>query len=360
MKKTRIDKLNNLFLRALNESVFSGAAMAYSKRVDNGFERFEKYYGLAQFTPFKEKLKNNSFFDLASLTKPLATVLILLALFEKGLLNSETQLQTLFQNCPTDKKNITIKQLMSHCAGFAAHRDYYKELLIIPKKIRKKTLVKRILDENMEYKNGTRHCYSDLGYMLLGFIIENVTGKKIGELAYNLIYKPIELHNDLSFPGFYKKEGYAYVSTEKCLWDKEMLSGTVHDDNCRVLGGQAGHAGLFGTIGGVVGLCEQLLDQWKNRCQHPAYSNYLLKETLKKVENSNWTMGFDTVSEKESSSGNFFSKESVGHLGFTGTSFWIDPEKDCIVVLLTNRVHYGKYNWKIKEFRPAFHDLLMG
>jgi serine-type D-Ala-D-Ala carboxypeptidase len=359
VQKKKIENVNNLFITSLNNKVFSGAAFAFSKWKNNDYERVMEYHGLAQCEPSKKMLTNNHFFDLASLTKPLATTPVLLALFEKKILKPETILDEIFSVCPKDKRKITLKQLMSHSAGFVPHREYFTELIQIPEENRKEFLLKKILEEKLVFKPGETHSYSDLGFMLIGLIFEKITGKEIGELTRSLIYKPLGLQNDLFFPGLTNKKGYTYVSTEKCLWGKRMLSGTVHDDNCRAMGGVAGHAGLFGTLDGVLSLCEQLLDQWKERGQHPAYSNKLLQDTLTRVDESTWTMGFDMVSEEGSSSGNYFSKKSVGHLGYTGTSFWIDPEKECIAVLLSNRVHYGRENWKIKEFRPVFHDLLM-
>jgi serine-type D-Ala-D-Ala carboxypeptidase len=359
VEKKRVEKVNDLFITALNNRIFSGAAVAFSKRRTNGYDRFMKYYGVAQYEPLKRKLTKDHFFDLASLTKPLATVLVLLALFEKKILKPETRLDEIFTDCPEDKRKITIKQLMSHSAGFVPHREFFNELIHIPEKDRKEILLKKILEEKLLTGTRNNHCYSDLGFMLLGLIIEKTAGKEIDELSRVMIYKPLELQNGLFFPGLYNQKGSTYVSTEKCVWDEIMLSGTVHDDNCRAIGGVAGHAGLFGTLQGVVQLCEQLLDQWKDRAHHPAYSNRLLQKTLQRVGESTWTMGFDMVSPQRSSAGKFFSRKSVGHLGFTGTSFWIDPDKDCIAVLLTNRVYYGRENLKIKDFRPVLHDLLM-
>ncbi|MCF8056093.1 MAG: beta-lactamase family protein [Desulfocapsa sp.] len=359
MEKRRVGKIDDLFITALNNNVFSGAGFAFSKWSKRRYDRSVNYYGYAQREPEKKRLSREHFFDLASLTKPLATVPVLLALFEKKSISPETQLSEIYPSCPSDKKNITIRQLMSHNAGFVPHREYFHELIKIPIQERKTFLLQKLFAENLIKIPGESHNYSDLGYILLGLIIEKITDKNLGELASNLIYGPSGLQNDLVFPGLNKKGDRHYVSTEKCLWSGKMLSGTVHDDNCRVVGGVAGHAGLFGTVEGVVAFCEQLLDQWKGRGCHPAYSSTLLRRILTRIDGSAWTLGFDTVSEKGSSSGNYFSKESVGHLGFTGTSFWIDPEKECIVVLLTNRVHPSRENWKIKEFRPVFHDALM-
>ncbi len=360
MDKKRIAKLDNLFITSLNNNVFPCAGMAFSKWKGGGYQRVEKYYGLAQEKPVNIELTKDHFFDLASLTKPLSTVLLLLTLFEKRIISPNTELGTLLPHCSEEKKRISIQNLMSHSAGFIPHREYFKELIDFPEEKRKEILLERILEEKLEYVYGEKHRYSDIGYMLLGLLIEKITDKNLGEAAEGMIYRPLRLEKELCFPGLHQTKGCAYVNTEKCIWDEIMLSGRVHDDNCRVIGGMAGHAGLFGTLKGVMGLCEKLLDQWRDRDHHPGYSNVFLKETLKRVGNSNWTMGFDMVSEQGSSSGTYFSKESVGHLGFTGTSFWIDPIKGCIAVLLSNRVYYGRDNWKIREFRPAFHDFLMG
>ena len=360
MEIKKVQNVEKLFINALNDRVFSCAAVAFSKRNNNGYERFMEYYGFAQLKPAKKRLQENCFFDLASLSKVLSTVPVLLSLFEKDVLKPETRLEEIFSDCPEDKRKITIKELMSHSAGFVPHREYFNELVSIPEENRKEYLLKQILDEKIISKNRAKHCYSDLGFMLLGVIIEKITGKNIDKISSSSIYAPLKLQEHLKFPKYSDKHTNAYVDAGKCLWSKKQLFGIVHDDNCRALGGVAGHAGLFGTLPGVLSFCEQLLDQWKGRVHHPAYSNKLLQETVKRVGDSTWTMGFDMVSQQGSSAGKYFSEKSIGHLGFTGTSFWIDPEKECIAVLLTNRVYYGFDNWKIKQFRPALHDLLMG
>lgn len=358
MEKKRIKKIDNLIVNCLNKNVFSCAGVAYSQWHKGDYLRFSKSYGLRSFTTSKIKLKKDHFFDLASLTKPLSTVLILLAFFEKKTITPNTELGEIFERCPEETRRIAIVQLMSHSSGLVAHREFFHRLLNIPMEERKKWLLERILYEKIEIERQEKGCYSDLGFILLGFVLEKISGIKLDELAQSLIYSPLGLENSLFFPGLKPVEGRTYVDTEKCLWDKIELSGSVHDDNCRALGGICGHAGLFGTLSGVMRLCETLLDQWIGRGQHPAYSNDILRWALSKEKNSNWTMGFDTVSKNGSSSGHYFSKESIGHLGFTGTSFWIDPKRQCIAVLLTNRVCYGRDNWKIREARPEIHDML--
>jgi len=356
---SRKEKIDNLFITALNNNVFPGASYAFSKREQGGYKHESNIYGYAELYPYKIKLKRNSVFDLASLTKALTTVPLLLILFDKKRLSVKTKLRDIYPSCPLDKSQITIGQLLSHHSGFISHKEFYKDLVKVPVEQRKKLLLDTIFEEELISKPGVKSCYSDIGFMLLGFIIEKVTGMSLAKSANDLLYDPLNLSNDIFYPPVKIIEDLDYVSTEKCLWTEKMLNGQVHDDNCRAIGGVAGHAGLFGTLHGVMSMCEKFLDQWKGRGEHPEYSNEQLQRILEPVGNSGWTMGFDMVSESGSSSGNFFSKESVGHLGFTGTSFWIDPIQECIVILLTNRVHPTRENWKIKEFRPVFHDLLM-
>lgn len=359
MDKKNILKLENLLLTGLNNKVFPCAAVAFSQWKGQKYERYITHCGYSQLTPVKKKLEDNNFFDLASLTKPLATVLVLLYLFENKSLQLTTALDEIYPSCPVDKKKITIKDLMSHSSGLPAHREYFNELYHYPEAVRKEKLLTNIFAEKLDTEPGTNHCYSDLGFILLGFIIEKITGRSLDYMADKFIYSPLQLQKDLFFGGMDKYRGKAYVSTENCLWGHKMLCGRVHDDNCRVIGGVAGHAGLFGNIRGILHLCEELLNQWQGRGHHPAYSNSLLKRIMTPVNGSTWTLGFDTPSPQGSSSGRFFSKRSVGHLGFTGTSFWIDLERECVAVLLTNRVHPDRRNDKIRQFRPLLHDVLM-
>ena len=352
-------KVDNLFVSALNNNVFPGASFGFSKWHNGMYSRETNFYGYAQLDPEKKELQKDSVFDLASLTKVLSTVPLLLNLLDSNKINLETELQTIFSSCPSDKATITIAQLLCHRSGLAAHRDFFTALLQLPPKKRKKSLLTMILEDDLVSTPGESCCYSDLGFILLGFIIEKIHGTNLAQLAEELLYKPLDLSEDLFYPALSTRNNPEYVSTERCPWTRKMLCGKVHDDNCRAMGGVAGHAGLFGTLYGALSMCEHFLDQWQGRGQHPSYSNKSLQRILKPIENSGWTLGFDMVSETDSSAGHYFSRGSVGHLGFTGTSFWIDPIQDCIVVLLTNRVHPTRENWKIKNFRPIFHDTVM-
>lgn len=360
-KKKLSQRLCAIFSYHLDKAAFPGAAVGISLWSGYKYSSFIFYYGLAQAFPIRISLTRETVFDLASLTKPLATVPTLLSLMKEGKLSWNTNLDQIFPGkIPDGKKNITIKQLMSHCSGLPAHREYYKEILKVKECDRKKILFKWIIEEKLLYPSGTDFVYSDLGFMLLGFIIEKISAKNLEEYVREKIYRPLGLHNSLFFAEKQKEYGQIYAATSVCPWTAEMLSGRVHDDNCRAMGGVGGHAGLFGTIDGVVQWCEHLLSQIKDRERHPFYENEMLRQAVTPEDGSPWTSGFDTPSATGSSSGKFFSPSSFGHLGYTGTSFWIDPQKELSIVLLTNRIHQGSNNELIRKFRPIFHDTVMG
>lgn len=324
-----------------------------------------KTYGKTQYGKEAAKIEESVFFDLASLTKPLATTLAILALIkEKKIKLTDNLLTLLEEELPQEKKKITLCHLLKHAAGFPAYRPYFEELRDYPKKERKKKLKQLVYGEPLVYKPGEKSIYSDLGFMVLGWIIEKKAGKSLDLYVEEKIIKPLGLSEDLFFKPL-NKEGKekTFAATEECPWRKKTLVGEVSDDNTHVVGGVSGQAGLFGNIKGVLAITTHLLDQWKGRENHPTYNSRDLKRFLARQENtkegSTWALGFDTPSGKGSSSGKYLSKESVGHLGFTGTSFWIDPTRDLVIVLLTNRVHPSRENTKIKEFRPLFHDTVM-
>lgn len=359
-KNSLTQRVNTIFSHALDKKIFPGAAVGIS--LWNGYKycRNIYYYGLAQKYPFPIQLTKNTFFDLASLTKPLATVPALLSLMEKDKISWDLNLAEIFQEeIPEDKTQITIRQLMSHCSGLPAHKEYFWKLLKTKESEKKKSLLTWILEEKLIYSPETDFLYSDLDFILLGFIIEKISGESLDKYIDDIIYTPLKLQNSLFFTEKENKQGLSCAATEICPWTKKMLSGRVHDDNCRALGGVAGHAGLFGTIEGVVQWCEHLLSQVKGRTKHPFYRNEDLRRAVSKEGTSGWAPGFDTPSPTGSSSGHFFSPLTFGHLGFTGTSFWIDPQKEISVVLLTNRVHPTRHNELIRKFRPFFHDTIM-
>jgi CubicO group peptidase (beta-lactamase class C family) len=218
-------------------------------------------------------------------------------------------------------------------------------------------VVQWILEEKLDYTPGAKHLYSDLGYILLGYIIETVTGKNLDVYWLEKVIQPLNLEDHFCFYPESSGLKNKVVTTGICPWSQEKLSGRVHDDNCRAMGGVAGHAGLFGTAEGIRRVCENIVSQAQGLSSHPGYDKRLLDKSLKKSPNTTWCLGFDSPSEN-SSSGKYLSKMSRGHLGFTGTSFWIDLKNNISIVFLTNRVLLSKQE-DIQKIRPVVHNMVM-
>lgn len=356
--------ITDLLCQGHADEIFPGAAAAVAYGLGNQRRCHLAFCGKRTLLPQPVALTHETIFDLASLTKPLATVLSIISLIEAGNLCLETRIAEFFGHIiPDDKKNITLFHLLTHSSGLPAHRPYFELLRTLPAAERRATLHTLILNEPLVFVPGQLSLYSDLGFLLLGSVVEQISGLPLNCYVEERLYPLLGMKQNLFF-----RSGTAtpptdtekFAATELCPWRGRLLCGEVHDDNAWVLDGVAGHAGLFGTVAAVLELCSRLLDIWKGIETSPAFSQPLLAEFFTRqtrIPDSTWALGFDTPSAINSSAGTLFSPFSVGHLGFTGTSIWIDPEKNVIAVLLSNRVHPTRDNIKIRKFRPIFHDV---
>jgi len=362
-----LTELDALFTAALNQGVFPGAvfgvACGPSAARRTAVKAYGRLWGSGPQGPGNPAMHGEVVFDLASLTKPLATVLALLCLKRRGLLRLSDRLpDLLLQPLPADKRAITLAHLLQHSSGLPAHRPYFESLRALPVDQRRDAALAMLLAEPLESAPGAKAVYSDLGFILLGRIVEEIANEPLDGFVARWLYAPLALQrkiafNPLGFPLF--GTGTMFAPTEECPWRGKVLQGEVHDDNAHALGGVAGHAGLFGTAGAVLTLVRELLDLIQDRASHPHLAAADLKEAVRRANaqtDSTWGLGFDTPSASQSSAGQLLSRQSFGHLGFTGTSFWCDPERDLSVVLLSNRVHPSRHNTLIREFRPRFHD----
>jgi len=331
--------------QGLHEQIFTGAVLLIARGTNL---LFHQTYGILGDTG-TDPVKPDTLFDLASLTKVLAVTpsWILMITEDPSLLDQS--IGRWFPNAPKDKHCITPRCLLAHASGMPAWRPYY--LLPASRHTDEDTAV-RILAEPLDYSPGQGCIYSDLGFMLLGFIIEKETGRNLEQFSRERIYEPLGLAEDLLFcPNNLKRIAMTRVGD---------TPGLVNDLNARALGGISGHAGLFGTAKGAAALSGEILKSLKES------GRFFDKETTRTfcaragfTPDSTRTLGFDTPSEEGSTSGRLFSKDSVGHTGFTGVSLWIDIQRDLIVVLLTNRVFLGEADLRIKGFRPMLHDAVM-
>lgn len=351
------DAIDRCMVKGLADGVFPGAVLRVSCK---GSLVFEKAYGVTDLQNGKP-VDAATVFDLASLTKPLATAPALMILVQQGRLSLESRIGELIPEfADNEKKDVTVWQLLCHMSGLADHKPYYQKLADIPDEKREEALRSMLLEEPLVDASGFRVVYSDIGYMILNWIIEVCSGKAIDDFIGQEIYGPLGL-SDLYY--IKKNEsvvaGRTYAATERCPWRKKTLIGEVHDDNAWVMGGRCAHAGLFGTAVAVSVLLDEFMAVYHGERESQVFQRSVLNRFLSEWENSRRTPGFDMPSDEGSSSGSCFSKTSVGHLGFTGTSFWLDLERKISVVLLTNRVHPSRDNVMIRAFRPMIHDVVM-
>ena len=358
------DKLiSDLLIEGVEQDVFPGGATAVSWHNGSEWVRSCAVAGVMDISHPDQRVTKNTFFDLASLSKPLSTTLILYSLIDEKQISLDDTLGMFFKSeLPADKQSITIRQLLSHSSGIISYSPYFREF--IPKitaKNREK-LLNQIFTEPLQYTPGKKCVYSDFDFILLGWIIERITAKDLVTNLKERITAPLGLENDIFYNPVTQREAQEgvkqglFASTEDCPWRGRVMRAEVDDEHCWLVNGVAGHAGLFGRIEGVQRLTESILDHWQGRGSKWSWSKMLQQGLQKQYTDQTWCLGFDSPSAQGSSGGRYLSPQSVGHLGFTGTSFWIDPEKELVVTLLTNRVHPTRENIKIRKFRPCFHD----
>lgn len=347
---------DRLMQQAVAGRIFPGAVLLVAVE---GHVVLHSPYGMADIFS-RRPVTRATVFDLASLTKPLVTTLVSMYLFQHGQLDLDRPCIEYWPRLKgVGKGKITARHLLSHSSGLPAWRPYYLCLRSRPGAQRMETLKQWIMAEPLCAEPGEKADYSDIGFMVLQWVLEHIAGRPLTQLYDDIIRRPLGL-DDLFFIDLQQeKPRRPYAATELCPWRNRMLSGEVHDDNTWVIGGVAGHAGLFGTAGEVYALLQGLLSSEQGQGRHPVFDRSILRHFFTRHNQSNWALGFDTPSEKNSSAGHYFNPESVGHLGYTGTSFWMDRERAVIVLLLTNRVHPCRYDARIRAFRPRLHDSVM-
>jgi CubicO group peptidase (beta-lactamase class C family) len=224
-----------------------------------------------------------------------------------------------------------------------------------------------VLDEPLEAPPGARAVYCDPGYLALGFLLEAVAGEGIATLAERRVFRPLGLASTFFLDGLEpddalaRSAGRSFVPTERCEHRHEVNQGAVNDDNAWAVGGAAGHAGVFSTAADVAALGLAWLDALQGRPS--VVPADVAREFARRDTTAGTTraLGWDTPSPEGSSLGTRLGRRAwgaIGHLGFTGTSLWIDVNREVVVALLTNRVHPSRDNELIQDFRPRFHDVV--
>lgn len=353
---------------AVDEGVFPGAQLAVRLR---GELQCLLVAGRLSSEPPGLPVQVSTIYDLASLTKPLVTGTSLLLLTQRGKVALDDSLQQVFAELEeTPIGQATVRDLLAHRSGLPAWRPLYERLEargLVPGEVGgnqsiKSAVLELIRDEPLIYERGERSLYSDLGFILLGLLVERLCGMALDRWCEETIARPLGADPLIFCPTRGSRQSPLDLSriapTERDERRNRMLRGEVHDENAGAMGGVAGHAGLFGTAESVLAVSGAWLRAYHGK--ESMLDGALVRQFTTRQESafrSSWALGWDTPSVP-SSSGSCFSEQSFGHLGYTGTSLWIDPLCELEVVLLSNRVHPSRKNEKIKVFRPLIHDLI--
>ncbi len=359
---------------AIEQGIASGAFPGAVLLVGRGEEIvFHEAFGQRSLEPSRAAMGRDVVFDLSSLTKALVTTTAIMLLVREGKIRLDDRVTRFLQNFGVHgKTHVEVRHLLSHSSGLPAWRPFFKDVAKAEKKgttrfsgLRgiRMMVFEAIHRERPEYTVGSKAVYSDLGFLLLGELIELVTHQTLDRFCQERIFKPLGLQStafiDLDRLRAQKLTPVVDViaPTERCPWRGKILCGEVHDDNAYAIGGVAGHSGVFATATDVHRVVARLQACAADRDDF--VPGAIVREFWKRdgnVRDSTWALGWDTPAATGSLAGNRASESTVGHLGFTGTSVWIDRERGAHVVFLTNRVHPRRDNERIKGVRPLVHD----
>lgn len=328
----------------LRESISLGTSPCHAAAVGRGDEVwFTDVYGNRTEHPAPLPLARDDLFDLASMTKLMATTPVALRLYEEGALDLDAPLSAFF-DAPDDKKNITVRQLMAHISGLPAHLPLWR-MGIAPEDV-----AKTILHAPLAAPTGSKVIYSCMGFILLGKIVEQLGGAPLDLLAKQLVFSPLGMHRTTFCPSPFD----VCVTTEKKEGQTDYICGAVHDENARFMGGVSGNAGLFSPLDDVILYAAMLSKRGEGLLRRDTFDMAIRDITGSTTEPRG--LGFHLFGGGLYPGGSRMSLGSYGHTGYTGTSLYVDKDTGVWVVLLTNRVHYGRDRDIFFVRRRLFHD----
>ena len=323
--------------RAIADRVFPGAVIEVG-RARGPVETYAA--GTLSYGPASAPVGADTIYDLASLTKVLATTALMAGEVAAGRMRLNDRVRHWAESWTGEERQmVTLRDLLEHASGLPAHRKYYQS------RQGRASFELAICEEPLDYTPRTKSLYSDPGFMLLGFAIEDAAGAALDEQFDR--WRDRELGADVELryrPGL---DWVDRIAPTENTPDGDVRRGEVHDENAAALGGVAAHAGLFGPAAAVGAAARWWM-------KSPSLPLFAAKTT---VPGSSRALGWDTMLPS-SSCGTKMSIAAIGHTGFTGTSLWIDPANDLYVVILTNRVHPTREGDGIQDVRRAIHDAI--
>jgi CubicO group peptidase (beta-lactamase class C family) len=332
--------------KAIAARAFPGCSLAVTV---GGKLVAHKAFGGFTYDAGSPKVTVRSIFDLASLTKVVATTAVAMILYERGLLDLEAPVTAILPEFADDhgaRREVTLRMLLAHSSGLPAY-----EKLFLRAKTRE-DLLRAALTTRLTGAPGARAEYSDIGFIILGVTLELLADESFDIFCQREIFGPLGMSYTTFNPAPALKEFIPPTADDR-NFRQRVIQGEVQDENASVLGGVAGHAGLFSTAEDLAIFAHAMLNGGHLIFRSTTVDLFSRRESS--PEGSSRALGWDTPSPP-SQSGKCFSPRSFGHLGYTGTSLWIDPESQLSITLLTNRTWPDCQNQAIKQVRPALHD----
>ena len=355
-----VDETKQMLLEAVADSAFPGGVILAAK---NGDIFLHKAFGYHTYSKKKPVMRGN-IYDLASITKVVATTSALMKLVDEKKLSLDDKVITYLpefigkQKMFFDQKSkVTIRHLITHTSGLPPFKKYF----LMDGNIQ--TKIDSIMNTEPEIPLNQKMIYSDIGLIVLGKIIESVSQSSLDEYVDSVVFKPLGMKTTFYNPPIEKIK--RIIPTEYSSLYGETIIGYVHDENAKSIGGIAGHAGLFSTASDLSIFSQMMLNGgiygWKRIFKSQSVTNFTKRANT--IEGSSRALGWDTPSG-QSSGGVYLSASSFGHTGFTGTSLWIDPENQIFVILLTNAVHPNRnyknpnyFDWRQKIHSSVYEEL---
>jgi CubicO group peptidase (beta-lactamase class C family) len=352
----RLARVDSVIERAVAEGVSPGAALVVGR-----YGRIVRLrgYGRTDWHPFAPHVSDSTLYDLASLTKALGTGLIATQLVREELLELDRPVHRYLSGWPAAGAHglITVRQLLAHSSGLPPGTDLWRGRMTRAERIAS------LAELRVRVAPGTRREYSDNGMILLAAVLEEVTGRRLDALFDERVSRPLGLRETTFNPLLPHDERTAFTLTRiaptefDALLRRNQVHGVVHDLNAWALDGVAGHAGLFSSARDLAVMGQAVLDAASGR-DSPLFPSGAFLAWLHRERAFDRPLGWDVPTGVNSAAGRYFTSASIGHTGFTGTSIWVDPERDLFVVLLTNRVNPTARNQGHVQLRRDVHDLV--
>jgi serine-type D-Ala-D-Ala carboxypeptidase len=334
--------------RGVRERAFPAAVVEVGA-IDGAL--WQQAFGKLDYDDESAPAQTDIIFDLASLTKVIATTSLVMRLVDEGTLSLDDSIRKWIPEWRgNDREHVVLRSLLSHSSGLTAWLPFFRD------HTGRQEYQHAICALPLEYEPETQSIYSDLGFILLGFIIEDAVGAPFQVQAEALLAQVTAAPLLFNPPPDLRA---SIAPTEHDAWRGRRLVGEVHDENCWALGGAAGHAGLFGTakaVGDFARVMLGALNGTDTRLGRNTTARSFVTRT--RVPGSSRALGWDTMLPT-SSCGTKMSPTAFGHTGFTGTTLWIDPQRGIYVVFLTNRVNPTRENNAIQTIRPALHNAIV-